>query len=178
MFGLSPLAVRCTGALLLVAVIASVGARLASIWYAPQLASAKAQIAASHTAAKAVQAAHVAITKADTASEDHAQATIQEQAKAIIRKVPVYVSTSPSPPVGCVTNGMLRLHDAAVLGLDPAVLPPPAAEPDAGCSTVSPSDFMATVAGNYATARANAEQLNALEDDISSRIEAIASSPK
>ena len=170
--------IRVIGIALLVTVIAGVGARLASIWYAPQLAGAKAEIAAGKTAAKAVRAAHVAITKADTKSEDQAQAAIQDQTRVIIRKVPVYVSTAPSPPVGCITYGMLRLHDASVLGIDPADLPPSAGQSDAACSAVSPSDFMAAVAGNYSAARQNAEQLNALEADIASRIEAIASSPK
>lgn len=178
MFGLTPLATRVIGGLLLAFVLIGTGARLAHIWYAPQLAGAKAQVAAAATQSKAVKAAQAAITRIDQPAEEKAQAQIIEHTKVIIRKVPVYVSASPSPPVGCVTNGMLRLHDAAVLNIDPADLRPPAGQPDAACSTTSPADFMAAIANNYSTALSNAEQLDSLEADVTSRIEAAASGPK
>lgn len=178
MFGLPSWAVRAIGIALLFAVVAGVGARLASIWYAPQLAGAKATIAAGKAQAKAVTAAQTVITKASAKGEEQAQKIIEEQTRVIIKKVPVYVSADPGRTVGCITYGMLRLHDAAIIGIDPADLPPPTAQPDAACSTVAPSDFMAAVAGNYAVARQNAEQLNALEADVQARIDAISSPSK
>lgn len=178
MFGLPTWAINLIGGVLLALLVAGVGAHLASVWYAPQLVAAKTQIKATDTAAKAVKVAQTSITKTDSAAETAAQATIQVQTRTIIKKAPIYVSASPSPPVGCVTNGMLRLHDAAVLGVDPADIHPPAGQPDAACSTTAPSDFMAAVVDNYATARANAEQLNALEVDLDARIEALAPAGK
>ena len=178
MFGMPTWAIKVAGGALLAILVTGMGARLAQIWYAPQVTGLKAQIAASNTQAKAVTVAHKAITKADAAGEVQAQAAIVQQARIIIRKVPVYVSKNPLPPVGCITNGMLRLHDAAVLGIDPADLSPPAAQSDDACSAVSPSDFMATVVNNYAAARQNGEQLNSLEVDINNRLEALAPSIK
>lgn len=175
MFGLPFWAARALGIAALLAVAIGVGARLEHIWLAPQVKAAKAQVEAVEARARTMKAAQSAITYSGAAAEDKAQAALAQQARIIIRKVPVYVSSAPRPVVGCVTNGMLRLHDAAVLGIDPADLPPPSGESDAACAPVAPSDFMAAVASNYAAARANEEQLNSLEADVQARIEATGS---
>ena len=177
MFGLPTWAINAIGAVIIAAVIAGCGAHLAQLWYEPQVTALKATAHAQAARAHEVKTVQATLTKTSAAAETKAQAAIVRQARVIIKKVPVYVSIAPSPPVGCITNGMLRLHDAAVLGIDPASLPPPAGQPDGACSAISPSDFMATVAGNYAIARENAEQLDALEADLKARIEAVAPSP-
>lgn len=178
MFGIPTWAINLLGGLALAGVITGVGAHLAQIWYAPQITALKAVQHEQTVAAKAVKVVQADLTKASAAAETKAQATIVRQARVIIKKVPVYVSSAPRPPVGCITVGMLRLHDAAATGIDPADFHPPAGQPDDACSSVAPSDFMAVVAGNYAAARANGEQLNSLEADLKSRIEAVASVTK
>lgn len=177
MFGLPTWAVRVLGATLVFVVVLGAGARLTQIWYKPQIAGMKQEIAGAAAEAKATKKVQQSLTSSNQAAETKAQAKLQAQAKVIIKKVPVYVSTDRSSRSACITNGMLRLHDAAVLGLDPADLPPPASAPDDACSTVSQSDFMATIVANYAAARENAEQLNSLEDDVNARIEAITPAP-
>lgn len=174
MFGLPTWAMNVIGYAILAAVIAGCGAKLVSVWDTHEIKGLKSTIAVAAAQAHATTIVQKVLTKANGAAETAAQATLATQARIIIKKVPVYVSSSPKPPVGCVTNGMLRLHDAAVLGADPADVQPPAGQPDAACSTLAPSDFMAVVAANYAAARANAEQLDSLESDITQRVKAVA----
>ena len=150
------------------------GAKLMSIWDAGQIAGYKATIARQNAVVKQVTAVTAQITASDQAAEAAAQTALAGRAQIIIKRIPVYVSSSAKPAVGCVTNGMLRVHDAAVLGVDPSEVVPPAAQPDAACSAVAPSDFMAGVAANYAAANENAEQLNSLSSDIKSRAAAVA----
>jgi len=171
-------AIKAIGGVLLALALAGAGARLAHNWYAPQLKGYKQQAAATQSQARATAKVQTMLTKVDAPAEAKAQTAISRQTQIIIKEVPVYVSSSPLPPVGCVTNGMLRLHDAAVLGIDAAGVPPPARQSDASCSTTSPSDFMAGIVNNYASARANAEQLNSLEADIKARADAIAPTPE
>lgn len=173
MFGLPTWAIKAIGIGILVLVLLGTGARIAAIWYAPQVAGLKAQAHEQVIAAKAITVVQKALTKTDAAAETTAQAKIVYQIRTIIKKVPTYVSRSPAPPVGCVTNGMLRLHDAFVLGIDPADIHPPAGLADSTCSTVAPSDFMAAVGNNYGLARQNAQQLGDLEADLKQRIAAL-----
>jgi hypothetical protein len=178
MFGLPVWAIKAIGVGLLAMTLIGTGARVAQIWYQPQITAAKAVQKEQTVAAHATKVVQAALTKSNAAAETQAQSKIVIQTRVIIRKVPVYVSSDLHPPVGCVTNGMLRLHDAAVLGIDPADLPPPTGQPDDACSTVTPSDFMAVVVGNYGAARQNGEQLNSLEADLKARIDAVASTAK
>lgn len=130
-------------------------------------ASAKAEaISVTATAQKAVDA--VALAAAN--KEASAQATLAANYAAIARKVSLHVTAkqdaaaaAPGAAPSCVSYGLLRIHDAAVLGVDPASLPLPAGATDDACSTVAPSALGAGLVDNYGIARANAEQLNSLE---------------
>ena len=130
-------------------------------WDAGQ--KARVQIAIVHKQEKAVTAA---VGKADAAAgaqEAKAQAGLTEQTRVIIKRIPTYVTRSvPGKPVPCIPWGFVRLHDAAVLGVDPGSLPNPGGLADDACSTVEYPDLAGTVARNYGAARANAEQLDAL----------------
>jgi hypothetical protein len=178
MFGLPLWAIKAIGIGVLALVLIGTGARIAAIWYAPQVAGLKAVQHAQTAEAHATKVVQAALSKTSAEAEDQAQARIVRQDRVIIRKVPVYVSRDVHPPIGCITVGMLRLHDAAVIGHDPADIHPPAGELDDACSAVSPSDFMAVVAHNYALSRQNGEQLNSLEADLKARIDAVASPAK
>ena len=156
-----------------------IGAKLMSVWDAGSIAKYKATLAAQTAAVKQVTAVTTLLTKDDQAKEVLAQGALASQTKTITKEITRYVPRpGPSVSVPCISNGMLRVHDAAVLGVDPSTILPPAASPDDACSTVAASDFMADVAANYGIARANAEQLNALEDDIKSRSSAVAAAAK
>lgn len=130
--------------------------------------------AARHTLAQAQHVAHaqqVAVTKVDraaAAAEPKAQTRIVTRYRTLTKEVPTYVPTS----VPCIPWGVVRLHDAAVLGVDPASLQPPAAGADDACSDVDPRAFVGTVLGNYQAAEQNAEQLNALEKNLRDRADA------
>lgn len=62
----------------------------------------------------------------------------------------------------CVPFGLVRVLDAAALGLHPSALALPAGKSDADCTTIDYVALATNVIGNYGAARANAEQLNAL----------------
>ena len=156
-----------------------VGAKLMSVWDAGSIAKYKATLAAQTAAVRQVTAVTTLLTKDDQAKEVLAQGALASQTKTITKEITRYVPRpGPSVSVPCVSNGMLRVHDAAVLGRDPGEILPPAGQPDDACSSVAAADFMATIAANYGAARQNAEQLNALEDDIKSRSSVVAAAAK
>lgn len=122
-------------------------------------------VATSKVQTKAVAAVDAHVAPAAAA----AQVRIVTQTRTLLKEVPVYVPVR-SP---CITWGALRLHDAAVLGVDASTLQPPAGQPDSACSDVDPIAFMAGVVANYGVARQNAQQLNDLEADVAGRAAAV-----
>lgn len=134
------------------------------------LKASYAQAAASAAqGARQREEAQMALSQATGEAEAAQQAALTAKARVITREITHYVTTAQDAH-GCVTWGMLRLHDAAALGVPADTLVPPAGQSDDACSPVKPSDFMAAITGNYAVAWANAEQLNALEADITQRV--------
>lgn len=131
-------------------------------------ATAEAQ---AQTQARTIEQKDAAVAQANGQAEAAAQAALAARAQVITKEVTHYVTVAQDAH-GCVTWGMLRLHDASALGVDPATLLPPAGQSDDACSPVKPSVFSAAIAGNYAVALANAQQLNDLEADIRSRVAA------
>lgn len=129
-----------------------------------------AAVTAAAKDAKASQARQDAITAASTATEAVAQQRIVTHTLTLTKEITRYVPQQIA--VACVPVGVVRLLDGAAIGVDPAQLPDPAAQPDDACSTVTTADLAAGVIANYGAARANAEQLNALEDDIRQRVAA------
>lgn len=90
---------------------------------------------------------------------------LNETGDAIIKEVPNYV-----PFDTCVLPGGFRvLHDAAARG-ELSAAPGAADAPPVAAQTVA-----ATVAGNYESCRANAEQLTALQEWVRAQWEAAAS---
>jgi hypothetical protein len=176
MFGLSWTAVKLIAWGVIAAVALGFAAYVKHEWDAGK--AAQAQIKVLHVQEKAVGAAETKVVDQSAAQETTAQAALSAQTRIIIEKVPVYVSNARSdvPGVACVSVGLVRLHDAAALGVDPASLPAPVGADDA-CSTVTPAALASTIARNYAAARANAEQLNALEADVRAQADAAAGRP-
>jgi hypothetical protein len=174
MFGLSTIAWKAIGVLVVLLTLMACGAKLMSIWDTGKITKLQGVIATGHAQVAQVAAVTKTLTVQDQAAEATAQEGLGGQRAVITKEITHYVSVIPSPPVGCVTWGMLRLHDAAVLGVDPGGLGDPAAQPNDACSTVAPSVFMAAVTDNYGAARANAEQLDRLIGDVEARTAAIA----
>lgn len=171
MFGLSWATIRLIGYALLAAAVLGGLAYVKHEWDAGQRARVQVH---------AAQAANVRITRTVAAS-DHAAATAEASAqtrivvrtRTLTERIPVYVPVS-SP---CIPWGVVRVHDAAVLHVDPGSLQPPAGQPDDACSDVEPRAFVGAVVANYGIADANAEQLNALEASIQERAAAVAAEP-
>lgn len=107
--------------------------------------------------------------------EGAAQQALAAVAATVKQKVPHHVHEPAAPrAIGCVTYGLIRVLDAAALGIDPDDLALPAGKSDDACAPITNADLAAAVADNYASALSNAEQLNALEADIRARVDATA----
>lgn len=84
---------------------------------------------------------------------------IKERGATIIKEVPVYVSAKAD--AACTVNaGFVRVHDAVARSL-PA--PDSAGAADEAPSGIALSTVAETVAGNYTSCNANAEQLTQLQ---------------
>lgn len=94
-----------------------------------------------------------------------AQTRIVTLTKTIKERIPVYV-TAKSDAACIINHGFVRVFDAAAGGVDPAELPGTAGEPDDAPAAVTLSGVAALSADNDAAARANAKQLEDLQDWI------------
>lgn len=139
-----------------------------------------AQDAATTANAKAegarIDAAQTAVDAKSDADNTVHQAAEASAARVIKQKVFIHVHDPASPPrsVGCVSVGLVRLHDAAALGVDPDTLPLPAGSSDDACSSVTNADLASAISDNYAAARANAAQLNDLIANVRGKVDATA----
>ena len=93
-------------------------------------------------------------------AESAAQQKLVDEKSRLLQEVHLHVSSRSHI---CIPYGVVRMLDAASLGVDPDILSLSAGQSDATCTPVTAADLAASVAANYASARANAEQLNALE---------------
>jgi len=126
---------------------------------------------ASHVQAQWDAAIQQQALQAAAARERQAQATVKvvtqyvdrvrvvrEKGDTIIKEIPVYVPVQAD--AACTINsGFVRLHDAAAAG----ELPEPARDADAAAAGLALSTVAGTVAANYQTCHATAEQLKALQ---------------
>lgn len=131
-----------------------------------QLSYAKAQQTAVEKA-MAEQSVEDKIALDAAVTEAQAQQKIVTQTVTLTKTVDHYVKDDST----CITWGLVRLLNAASQGGDPNTVPIPTGKSDDACAPVSARALAANVVGNYAAARANAEQLNALEATIRSMME-------
>ncbi|MEA9488928.1 hypothetical protein [Xanthomonas campestris] len=87
---------------------------------------------------------------------------VREAGATITREIPIYV-TQKADAACAIPTGFVRLHDAAATG-NPAG--PPTGDPDAPAAGITLSAVAGTVADNYTSCHATAEQLSALQDWI------------
>lgn len=104
-----------------------------------------------------------AISMAVAAKDAAVQTEIRWRTKTLIEKVPTYV-TAETDRRFPLSTGLVRLHDAAALGEDVALVTDPAGKPDDQASAVEASDLARTVSENYGECRADAARLIALQD--------------
>jgi hypothetical protein len=93
-------------------------------------------------------------------AEAAAQQKLADAKSRLSREIPLHVSSSTP---FCISYGLVRVLDAASLGADPDALSLPAGQSDESCAPVTAAALAGSVAANYAVARSNAEELNALE---------------
>lgn len=85
---------------------------------------------------------------------------VHERGATIVKEVPIYV-TANADAACAVPAGFVQLHDTAASGNGTAG---PAGDPDAPAAGVTLSAVAETVASNYATCHATAEQVVALQE--------------
>lgn len=133
-------------------------------WQAKWSDHLRADAAAIENAVNAARADEKEIArKSEAAAVEAAKAdrVIEVQTRTLIKEVPRYV-TAAQDARGCVTYGLVRVYDAAILGVEPSTLGLPAGQSDDACSPVKPSDLGRSLADNLGAARQNAGQLDAL----------------
>ena len=113
--------------------------------------------AAAHAAQvqKSIDDEALAASQAETAAQQSLAAAQQER----LANVPAHVQVKYLP---CVPLGLIRVLDAAVLGVPADTLALPARSTDATCASIDAVALAKGIAANYSAANANAEQLNAL----------------
>ena len=159
--------------LLLPAIAFAGGAYVAHHWDAGDVEALQKKIAIiqrddARAKVEALAAAADRLRRADAISltaavaEAAAQQKLDDQKSVIAKEVHRHVASDISRRV-CVPYGVVRVLDAASLGADPDGLSLPAGQSDGACAPVTAASLAANVAGNYAAARANAEQLSALQ---------------
>lgn len=183
MFGLSFL----TPTLLIKAgcILAIVGALSFGAWsvvHSIQTGAVKdykaADVAIDATRAATLATATAKVAQIDAASAGTAathQITLAQQAAVVKQKRPSHVHVPPpGAPLapGCVTYGLVRQHDAAALGVDPDALQLPAGAADDACSPVTDADLADAIGDNYASARANAQELTDLQANAKAKVDA------
>jgi hypothetical protein len=145
-----------------------------------ELADKTAQLAAASAAAakqKALDDSGIHAAAADA----QAQGLIVTRTVALTKEIPSDVTltqdqaaVAPGARPGCVSYGLVRVLDAAVLGVPAGSLALPAGKSDDDCSPVEPSALAASVAGNYGAAEQNAQQLNDLIATVAAQARIVA----
>lgn len=104
---------------------------------------------------------------ADTAGQEAAvtlakqQQALEDQGKQTIVRIPTYV-TKLQDAHNCVTWGLVRVHDAAALGIDPSALNLPPGVTNDTCSPFVSSQLAERITLNYTAALHDANQLDAV----------------
>lgn len=166
MFGLpipSVIGMKIAGALALLFVTAG-----ASSYVTHRVDTAKLEaleLRYSQAQTKAVEEAKSLQAAQDKVSLDAAVAEAQAQQKivTVTQTITQEVTRHVTDHVACVSYGLVRVLDAAALGVDPDTLALPAGKSDDACTGITNSALAERIATDFGIARANAEQLNALE---------------
>ena len=99
----------------------------------------------------------IAAASAEAAVQASRVAALQQELDGVQK----HVSTKAIP---CISYGLVRVLDAAVLGVSPDALTLPAGKSDDTCSPITAAELAVSVVSNYGAALGNAEQLAALQN--------------
>lgn len=124
---------------------------------ADQKAASKAQ-----TLKATVQTKEATVVTAAAVDEGQEQAVIVTKETSLAKEIPNVIPST----VACIPVGFVRLLNGAALGSDTPDASFAPGEPDDACAPVSWRSVAADIADDYATANANARQLNDLEATI------------
>lgn len=91
-----------------------------------------------------------------------AQTVIRWRTRTIIKEIPAHVSPETDRAFA-LPVGLLRLHDAAALGVPTAEIPAPAGRADGEAGPVAASAFGAAIVENYGTCRADQDRLSRVQ---------------
>jgi hypothetical protein len=120
-------------------------------------------------AAAAIKKAEDQFSLQAAVDEAKKQAQIVTVTNTVTKEVPKYVPIGSKCPV---TIGLLRVLDAAVLGVDPAQLPLGPGQSDESCADVDARTLALNIVANYGACQANAQQLTSLQAWVRGIIEA------
>lgn len=141
--------------------VVCLGVGFAAGWKGHDWRDAAGALQAERRVVRAVQA-QGAINADAAQAEQAAQDRIVTVTRTITKEVPTYVTPGidtryPLP------DGLVRVHDAAALGLDLSAVSNPAGQSDDAPSSVHASDLGVAIVANYSACRGDAEQLAQLE---------------
>lgn len=120
--------------------------------------------AAAVTAAQVLQSQEDAAARAADIANASAQQQIISTSQLIVREIPNHVTAQSIP---CMPLGLVRLLDAAALGVDPSSLPLAPGKSDASCAPIDADALAGSIISNYGIAWSNAKQLDALNAELS-----------
>ncbi|THD80643.1 MAG: hypothetical protein E7812_07895 [Phenylobacterium sp.] len=103
------------------------------------------------------------VSTAAAARDAQAQTQIRYVTRTQIKETPTYVDAATDAAFG-VPVGLVRVHDAAALGLDVSAVPDPAGRADGDASSVAASDLGRAIIANYGECRADQARLAELQD--------------
>lgn len=161
MFGLNPYSIA-----LKVAIAFVIAGLAAFVTHRFDLAKyEKLELQYAQATAKVQAQSYAIATKDMELSVDAAarEATVQQQIAVATITLTKELTRYVTDTIACIPYGLIRVLDAAALGVDPATLSLPAGKSDNSCAPVTSSTLAASIIENYGTARANEEQLKALE---------------
>ena len=98
----------------------------------------------------------IAAASAEAAVQASRVAALQQELDGVQK----HVTTKAIP---CISYGLVRVLDAAVLGVSPDALSLPPGKSDDTCSPITATELAVSIVSNYGAALGNAEQLAALQ---------------
>lgn len=136
---------------------------------ATQLATANAQVKAYAAAekaaadhAKVIEALDAQISARLAATDQAAQTRIVTVTKTITKEIPVAIPAAVDRAFP-LPVGLLRVHDAAALGIDLSAVPHPSGLADDSAGPISASAFGTAVVSNYGVCHADQQRLRDLQ---------------
>lgn len=134
---------------------------------AMKLADQQARTAAIRDAAQ-VQQSQDSVNLSAAVAEATAQQKIVTETVTVTKEITTHVPLATP----CIPFGLVRVLDDAASGSDTADTPAPPGQSDDACAPLSWRAFAGELSDDYGIGRANAQQLNALEADVTALVAA------